>query len=203
MPPNFPTLLSYKLTKFQVDYARAHDVMWQMCPGKDHESFSATNALLDDMRRISDDLAADVISAWDALLDELMVARGIPPAKIPARLRALQQADAAIHSLVTDTWDRLISKVNDVRNEYQHNDFWRNAFGVGQGNGPFMMDLIAEVKGHRVYVLRDTRRAAHAIAALHASAALTSNIPALANPCPDCYGDQFIGPPLDWGQLGA
>ena len=203
MAPNFPTLLSYKLTKFQNDYARAHEVMWKMCPGQDHQSFSATEDLLDEMRRITDDLAADVISAWDALVDELFAARGIPAGKMKSRLRALSQSDAAIHFLVTDTWDRLITKVNDVRNEYQHNDFWRNSFGVGQGTGPFMMDLIADVNGHRVYVLRDARRAAYAIAGIHDVAGLRANIPALTNPCSDCYGDEFIGPPLDWSQLGA
>lgn len=195
----FPTLTAYKLAKLWHDYDRAHACMREMSP--DHQGFRATRDALNEMRRVADDLAADAISAWDALLEEIFHARGVPPGRIKSRLAALEQKDNNLHSLVTDAWSRLLTKLNDVRNEYQHSGFWMNSFGYGQGNGPFSMDLIAHVNGHQIFILRDVRRAAWVIEAVHKAASLETLIPFFANPCLECYGDVFIGPPLNWERL--
>lgn len=197
----FPTLLNYKLTKLQHDYHRAHESMMGMCPAKDHEGFSATPEQIEEMRFIIDDLAADAISAWDSLMDEIFAHHGVPSGGMSARLKQLQMLNGPVHDLVADVWARLVKRINDVRNEYQHNDFWKNSFGVGQGNGPFTMDIVAPVATPSVYVLRDVRRAAHAIAAIHSAANLPSQIPTFTNPCARCWGDVFLGPPLDWARL--
>ena len=174
-----------------------------MCPSHDHRSFKATSDLIDEMRRIVDDLTADAISAWDALVEEVFASRKVPPGKMHQRLKQLKNADGPLHDLMTDVWDRLLKRLNDVRNKYQHNDFWKNSFGVAQGNGPFTMDIRAPVGATDVYVLRDLRRSAHAIVALHTAAKLPSTIPIFTNPCSGCGGDVFIGPPMDWVRLNG
>lgn len=196
--PRYPTLLVYKLQKLSYDYARAHTAMLRMCPNRDHASFRGTNSGLRIMRYVADDLAADAVAAWDALLDEVFASLRIPSGGVQTRLTHLRTTDPAVGSLVDDAWNRLLTYLNDVRNEYQHAGFWRNSFGVGQGNGPFQMDLIAPVGTEKVFILRDARRAAHLIRHVHTTAGLRMTIRGFKNPCERCYGDKLIDSGFDW-----
>lgn len=186
-----PPFLEFKFVKALHDYGRAHAVLLRTSPN--HRTFAAGDGDLEELRMVVDDLLADMVAAWDGLLDELFRQRGIHEREIQQRLDTLLKQNVTEHELVDDAWAAIFKLLNEARNEYQHEGYWKNKIGVGQGNGPFMVDLIEETRLGEVYLLRDVRRGLHRIYLLNDQLDLGVLLPRPLDACPECGGDELLG----------
>lgn len=180
------SLLHYKWNKLQTDYGRVHDLLLPMTPN--HYDFDANYGSARLVRQAVEDLTGDVAGAHDAVVAQALQLEGIPPGKIPTRLAALRSQNRPLGAAIEDLWSALMQDINDVRNEYVHEGFWRNSFGFGQGGGPMAMDFVAPLpNGKTVYIMRDVRLAAGRIHTLSQMIGTSPPLPPFANPCPKCY----------------
>jgi hypothetical protein len=186
-----PSFFEFKFVKALFDYERAHAVMLRTSP--DHEGFHHGQGDLEELRLIVDDLLTDVSAAWDGFLEEVFTQFGFPPGKLPKRLAALGAAQPAAKAAIDTAWNELFKLLNEGRNVYQHEGYWGNRFGIGQGDGPFQMDMIEPTKYGSTYMLRDVRRALHRLFSLNADLKLGVPLPQPSDPCAGCGGDDVLG----------
>lgn len=188
---NMPSFLEFKYVKALVDYERAHDVMLRM--SQDHRAFNASDGDLEELRIVVDDLLTDLAAAWDGLLAQIFQRFTISDGGTKQRLADLARVSADAEKLVADAWDELFGILKEARNEYQHEGYWKNHFGVGQGNGPFMMDLIEPTQLGDVYILRDARRGLHRLHLINLQLQLGVPLHQPKDLCADCGGDEALG----------
>ena len=181
-----PSFLEYKYVKALFDYGRVHDVLLRTSP--DHLSFNHGAGDLEELRVAADDLLADLAACWDELVDDLCRREGIIAIKRQVQLRELRSRKPEVGARIDAAWTDLFEAINDARNEYQHEGYWKNVLGIGQGGGPFAIDLrTATGTGPaNIFVLADGRRALRLLLTLNEQLGLGRPLPNFEDRCPEC-----------------
>jgi len=153
--------------------------------------------LIEIVREIADDLLSDIAASWSGLESEIHKTLSISGRGRDRKHKQLQLRSPEVATAVEVAWRQLFGLIKWARDEYQHSGFWTNVFGAGQGDGPFLMDLLMPGVGG-VVLLRDARRALHIIKRLSETAGLGQILAAPTDPCDGCGADRFLEDPLAW-----
>lgn len=177
-----------KYDKLVYDYRRAHNAALAISP--DHVSFMPTAAAVRDLRYAVDDLAADIIAAWDELVKAVLQERGLAGLGLKKALEKLRKDDPAGAKLLDQAWGGLFIRINEIRNEFQHEKFWEHAFMTTHpSKSPVLADPHAKSDKGDVWVLRDARRAGRTIKRLADAFKLCPPIARFPDACGHCVAD--------------
>lgn len=181
--------LDYKYAKAVHDYERVHSQMLGVSPN--HSDFHGDRIVLQELRFAIDDLLADLAAAWDALQGEAFDRAAVPPSgTVKRRLALLADVDATAADWLDLAWTDCFCALNDARNHKQHEGFWPPDFAVGQGDGPFAMDLLLRAVGNGgVHLIRESRLGLLTLARLDDGLALGHDLARHRLGCGDCFPD--------------
>lgn len=197
------TFVEYKYAKSVYEYNRSHAVMIEASEAAranpadrkvpSHRAFKAFPTTERDLRFVAEDLLSAIISCWDGLVEDLLRQRHhTGTGGLQKRLKLLRAASPREFDRLTAAWTSLFEALNAARNSFQHDSYWQTHFGGGQGNSPFLFDLIHPTDLGNVYLLRDSRRAIHELYALNNAWALGHSLDAPTDPCSECGADVLL-----------